>query len=189
MLSCFRGVQLFATLWTITLQAPLSMGFSRQEYWSELLWPLPGDLLDTGIKAKSLTSLYWQADPLPLVPPSSYHIGSGMQFLVAFTLTYNLAGDCSYPTVSPENALQGLESWPSMWILLVSYFRHIPSESPCFLPAIWTFKNSHHDNRSLWKYLLHPLNCVSYELYAQVFNLLGKRKFCHLDNTFLFSES
>ena len=88
-------------------------------------------------------------DSLPPVPPSSSHIGSGMRFLVAFTLTYNLAGNCSYPTVSPENALQGLESWPSMWILLVSYFRHIPPESPCFLPAIWTFKNSHRDNRSL----------------------------------------
>ena len=36
MLSCFSRAQLFATLWTIALQAPLSMGFSRQEYWSEL---------------------------------------------------------------------------------------------------------------------------------------------------------
>ena len=39
-------VQLFATLWTIARQAPLSMGFSRQEYWSGLPCPYPGDLPD-----------------------------------------------------------------------------------------------------------------------------------------------
>ena len=38
-----------ATLWTVACQAPLSMGFSRQEYWSGLLFPSPGDLPDTGI--------------------------------------------------------------------------------------------------------------------------------------------
>ena len=44
------------TPWTIALQAPLSMGFSRQEYWSELLFPSPGDLLDPGIELVSLMS-------------------------------------------------------------------------------------------------------------------------------------
>ena len=42
--SCLSPVQLFATLWTVTHQAPLSMGFSRQEYWSGLPCPPPGDL-------------------------------------------------------------------------------------------------------------------------------------------------
>ena len=46
-----------ATLWTIALQAPLSLGFSRQEYWSGLSFPSPGDLLDPGIKPASLASL------------------------------------------------------------------------------------------------------------------------------------
>ena len=46
-------VQLFATLWTIAHQAPLSMGFSRQEYWSGLPFSPPGDLPDTGIEAAS----------------------------------------------------------------------------------------------------------------------------------------
>ena len=41
-------VQLFATPWTVALQAPLSMGFSRQEYWSGLPFPSPGDLLYQG---------------------------------------------------------------------------------------------------------------------------------------------
>ena len=49
-------VQLFATPWTVAHQAPLSVGFSRQEYWSGLPFPSPGDLLDPGIKSSSLAS-------------------------------------------------------------------------------------------------------------------------------------
>ena len=48
-LSCFGHVQLYVTLWTIDHQAPLSMGFFRQEYWSGLPCPPPGDLPDPGI--------------------------------------------------------------------------------------------------------------------------------------------
>ena len=55
-LSCFSHVPLFATLWTIPRQDPLSMGFSWQECWSGLLCPPPGDLPDPGIKPTSLTS-------------------------------------------------------------------------------------------------------------------------------------
>ena len=50
----------FAALWTIAHQAPLSMGFPRQEYWSRLPFPLPEDLADLGIE------LHWQVDSLPL---------------------------------------------------------------------------------------------------------------------------
>ena len=46
-------VRLFATPWTVAHQAPLSMGFSRQEYWSGLPFPLAGDLLDPGIEPES----------------------------------------------------------------------------------------------------------------------------------------
>ena len=52
----FSGVQLFATLWTIALQAPLPMGFSRQEYGKQLLCFPPGDLPDPGIGTASLRS-------------------------------------------------------------------------------------------------------------------------------------
>ena len=44
------------TLWTVARQAPLSMEFSRQEHWSELLFPSPGDLPDLGMELKSLVS-------------------------------------------------------------------------------------------------------------------------------------
>ena len=54
MLSCFNHVQLFVTLWTVVHQAPLSMEFSRKEYWSGLPCPSPGNLLDPGIKPRSL---------------------------------------------------------------------------------------------------------------------------------------
>ena len=43
----------FATPWTVALQAPLSMGFSRQEYWSGWPFPFPGDLHDPGIEPAS----------------------------------------------------------------------------------------------------------------------------------------
>jgi len=46
-------VQLFATPWTVAYKAPPSMEFSRQEYWSRLLFPSPGDLPDPGIKPGS----------------------------------------------------------------------------------------------------------------------------------------
>ena len=56
MLSRFSRVQFFVTLWTVARQAPLSMGFSRPEHWSELPYPPSGDLPDPGIEPASLMS-------------------------------------------------------------------------------------------------------------------------------------
>ena len=50
----FSCVQLFVMLWNMVLQAPLSMGFSRQEYWSGLSCPPPGDLPNPGAEPASL---------------------------------------------------------------------------------------------------------------------------------------
>ena len=55
-------VRLFATPWTVAYQALPSMGFSRQEYWSGLPFPSPGDLPDPGIEPRSLAL---RADALP----------------------------------------------------------------------------------------------------------------------------
>ena len=55
-LSHFTCVQLFAASWTVAHQAPLSIGFSRQEYWSGLACPSPADLPDPGIEPVSLRS-------------------------------------------------------------------------------------------------------------------------------------
>ena len=54
--SYFNRVQLFATLWTVAHLVPLSTGFSRQEHWSGLPFPSPGDLPNPGIKPVSPTS-------------------------------------------------------------------------------------------------------------------------------------
>ena len=56
MRSRFSHVQFFATPWTIARQAPVSMGLSRQEYWSGLPFPPPGNLHDPGLELASFTS-------------------------------------------------------------------------------------------------------------------------------------
>ena len=62
----FSRVLLFATPWTVAYQAPPSLGFSRQEYWSGLPFPSPGDLPNPGIEPGSPV---FQADALPSEPP------------------------------------------------------------------------------------------------------------------------
>ena len=85
-LSHFSCVRLFATLWIVACQAPLSMRFPRQEYWRELPYPSPGDLPDSGIEPTSLmspalagrfftTSATWEAPIESLLypkPPQNY---------------------------------------------------------------------------------------------------------------------
>ena len=68
-LTHFSHVQLFVTLWTVAHQAPLSMGFSRQECWNGLPCPPPGDLPDLGTEPTSLMSPALAGESLPLVPP------------------------------------------------------------------------------------------------------------------------
>ena len=57
-----------ATPWTVVRQISLSLGFSRQEYWSGLLFPSPRDLPGAGIEPASLVSPALAADSLPLEP-------------------------------------------------------------------------------------------------------------------------
>ena len=71
-----QACRLFATPWTITRQAPLSMEFSRQEYWSGLPFPSPGDLSDAGIEPGSPAL---QADSLPSKPPGKPSVLWGEQ--------------------------------------------------------------------------------------------------------------
>ena len=84
-LSHFSRVQLSVTLWTVACQAPLSMGFSWQEYWSGLPCPPPGDLPNPGIEAVYLmspalaggfftTSTTWEARQEHYLIPNSKEI-------------------------------------------------------------------------------------------------------------------
>ena len=67
-----RYVQIFATRWTVAYQAPLSMKFSRQEYWSGVSFLSPEDLPDPGIKPGSPAL---QADALPSEAPGKPYTG------------------------------------------------------------------------------------------------------------------
>ena len=80
-LSHFRRVQLFMTLWTVAHQVSLSVGFSRQEYWSELPYPPPGDLLTHGSNSRLLHLLHWQVGSLPLAPPGKHRINKQNQMV------------------------------------------------------------------------------------------------------------
>ena len=71
-LSHFSCIRLYVTPWTVACQAPLSMGFSRQEYWNGLPCSLPGDLPNPGIGPSLLCLLHWR-QPTPLCLPGISH--------------------------------------------------------------------------------------------------------------------
>ena len=73
LLSCFSRVRLCVTPETAAHQAPLSMEFSRQEYWSGLLLPSPGDFPYPGIEPSSLSSLTLAGGFFTVEPPGKPH--------------------------------------------------------------------------------------------------------------------
>ena len=101
-LSRFSHIRLFATVWTAARQVLLSVEFSRQEYWSGLLCPPPGDLPDPGIEPTSLMSpalaggfftlvplkkpLSHQGSPLMLPTPSVLFMGQEVLSTLCFHL-------------------------------------------------------------------------------------------------------
>ena len=87
-LSC---VQLFVTPWTVTCQAPLSMEFSRQEYWSRLPFPTSGDLPNPGIKPTSLASPALAGRFFTATPPGKPHL-----ITVTYTKSENGSGPDSH---------------------------------------------------------------------------------------------
>ena len=90
-LSCFSHVQLFATPWTIAHQAPLGVGFSKQEYWSELPCLHPRDLPNPGIKPMSLMS------PVGSLPLG--HLGSPL----TYTHTHMMLHAPNFYSIQPRN--------------------------------------------------------------------------------------
>ena len=105
-LSCFSHVLLFGTLRTTACLDPLSMGFSRHEYWSGLPCPPPGDLPNPGMERLSLSLLYWQAGSLPLGPPGKPWAGtctpiinintSGKASTPQFSLDFSFSSICNF---------------------------------------------------------------------------------------------
>ena len=83
----FSCVLLFVTPWTVAHQAPLSMEFSRQEYWSGMPFPSPGYLPDPGIKPRSPA---WQADSLQSEPAGKPNRVTGSKDFLVFSLSTHL---------------------------------------------------------------------------------------------------
>ena len=79
----------FATRRTVACQAPLSMGFSRQEYWNALPCPPPGDLPDQGIEPVSPVASALQADSLLLSHWGSPHISPYMYAFLQLAFFFN----------------------------------------------------------------------------------------------------
>ena len=92
MLSHFSHVQHFVTLWTAACHAPLSMRFSRQEYWDGMPCPSPGDLTDPGIEPTYPLAPALQADSLPVG-----HQGTPTKYLPAYKL-YPMGQNCTVNT-------------------------------------------------------------------------------------------
>ena len=108
MLSCFSYVQLFATLWTIARQAPLSLGFSTQEYWTGLPCPPPGDLPNPGI------------EPMSLKYGNTYLLSMGMLLLLSRFSRVRL---CATPQMAAHQAP------PSMGFSRKEYWSGVPLPS------------------------------------------------------------
>ena len=117
MLSRFSHAWLFATPWTVACQLPLSMGFSRQEYWSGLPCPPPGDLPDRGIKPMSLVSPVLQADSLPLSHWEAHYL-LYLSFNIALP---NSGGNQCYP-----------RAHHSAWCFLGCFETRSKWHLPCF---------------------------------------------------------
>ena len=113
MLSHFNHVQFFATPWTVTHQTPLSMGFSRQEYWSGLPRLPPGDLPDPGIEPDYFTSLAFIGRVFTTEPPGKsltqlgiYKSVNGSTGLPSLTVAIKEAGKMSFGTRKVETEAQ-----------------------------------------------------------------------------------
>ena len=115
MQSHFSCLQLFVTLRTVACQVALSMGFSRQEYWSGLSCPSLGDLTNPGIKPVPPASLELQADSLPLSHP-----GSPPMCLVGFILI--------------ERSVRSQNTWANLFLS--------PSDIPTAWGPPWNNKKS-----------------------------------------------
>ena len=126
-LSRFSCVQLFATPWTVAHQTSLSMGFPRQEYWSGLPCPPPGDLPDAGICPTQgsnpclLGLLHWPASSLPLAPP-----GKPKPMLLLLLLLSHFS--CVRLCATPETAAH--QAPPSLGFSRQEHRSGLPLPSP-----------------------------------------------------------
>ena len=106
-------VQLFVTPWTVARQIPLFMEFSRQEYWSGLPFPSPGDLPNSGWNPRLLRLLHWQYS-LPAEPPKK---PSAVDII---SISNGGADFCLYPSSHKEALTPPLKTWIQVLLKIVS---------------------------------------------------------------------
>ena len=130
MLNPFSHAQLFVTLWTATCQAPLSLGFSRQEYWSWLPFPSPGHPPDPGIESESPAL---QADSLPFEVRHSFKLyawGSWLwHYFYRCHFPYDLLCSTGVSFFQSKNTLKLSYSPESL------HYRHSPPT--CMQCSLW----------------------------------------------------
>ena len=123
------------TLWTVTHQVPLSVEFSRPEYWSGLLFPPPGDLPDPGIEPRSPAL---QADSLPFEPPGKLASAqkTNEKLLASAYASFQTVPSTSFMTFPPFLGRAGVTELGKMTgqIRLVAGWRHSSSAS---LTSTW----------------------------------------------------
>ena len=120
-LSHFSYVPVFATLWTIAHQAPLSMRSSNQEYWSGLPCPPPGNPPDTRIKPMSPSAPALQVDSIPLRHQGSPHV---------YTCMYICTPICVFMYVLLKYL--NMHTYLCVWVCI---FRSLCSQYHLFFPS------------------------------------------------------
>ena len=119
-----QSIWLFATLWPVTRQAPVAMGFSRQEYWSKLPFPSPGDLFHPGIEPSPPVSL---ASPaladgfFILAPPGKPLLRHGQKKFPASPGVWTPCFHCRGHVFDPG---WGTMTWQAVWCGPKTKLRH-----------------------------------------------------------------
>ena len=116
----FTHVRLSATPWTVACQAPLPMKFSRQEYWSRLPFPSPGDLSNPGTESASLVS-----------PAFSIGLHGKPYYLLLLLLLLLSRFSCVWLWATPWTA--AYQALPSMGFSRQEYWSGVPLPSPLLL--------------------------------------------------------
>ena len=140
MLSHFSRVQLCATLWTVNSQAPLSMGFSRKEYWSGLPCPLPGDYIYIYIVCAYIIT--YCLFTLLIVSFGAQKFSISMNFIYVFFLYILSSVNCVF-----WSHIQGISDvflffFFHFWSILSSFLYMVLGKVPASFFCLWRFNFS-----------------------------------------------